>query len=163
MAYNVVTSEMQEVRKELIQFLNDFLIVNSHNIDEDWMPAADEALDPKFKRKWLADLRSGEFSQGRSDLFTQQGEDDGLYCCWGVAVRHIKDAKFQKTANNRGALTFCYHDYNSKVSLVDSYASEFSNIPELGTVKAATIVVLEVANDNGASFDLIARFADLWI
>lgn len=36
-------------------------------------------LDPEFKAKWIAALRSGEYSQGRFRLF--KGDD---YCCLGV-------------------------------------------------------------------------------
>lgn len=37
-------------------------------------------LDPKFKEKWIAALRSGEYQQAKGKLF------DGIgYCCLGVA------------------------------------------------------------------------------
>lgn len=40
-----------------------------------------QKLDPEFKAKWTAALRSGEYKQGRSCL----RNDDYEYCCLGVA------------------------------------------------------------------------------
>lgn len=37
-------------------------------------------LDPEFKAKWVAALRSGEYKQGTYNMFK-----DGKYCCLGVA------------------------------------------------------------------------------
>jgi hypothetical protein len=37
-------------------------------------------LDPEFKAKWCAALRSGEYKQGRHGL-----RDGDRYCCLGVA------------------------------------------------------------------------------
>lgn len=38
-------------------------------------------LDPDFKTKWVAALRSGEYKQGRHTLI----DTDGGYCCLAVA------------------------------------------------------------------------------
>lgn len=37
-------------------------------------------LDPEFKAKWIAALRSGEYKQGTGWMYK-----DGKYCCLGVA------------------------------------------------------------------------------
>lgn len=39
-------------------------------------------LDPEFKAKWVAALRSGEYKQGESNLYFQPND---TYCCLGVA------------------------------------------------------------------------------
>lgn len=39
-------------------------------------------LDPEFKAKWLAALRSGEYKQGRFELYKAMTD---RYCCLGVA------------------------------------------------------------------------------
>lgn len=41
-------------------------------------------LDPKFKKKWIAALRSGDYDQGKGALcrVTKEG---AKYCCLGVA------------------------------------------------------------------------------
>lgn len=41
-----------------------------------------EKLDPEFKAKWIAALRSGEYKQGKFYL-----EHNGGYCCLGVACK----------------------------------------------------------------------------
>ncbi len=39
-------------------------------------------LDPEFKAKWVAALRSGEYPQGKGCLKNEDG-----YCCLGVAYK----------------------------------------------------------------------------
>ena len=39
-------------------------------------------LDPAFKAKWVAALRSGDYQQGTGNL-----DDMGKFCCLGVACR----------------------------------------------------------------------------
>lgn len=39
-----------------------------------------EKLDPEFKAKWVAALRSGDYKQAQGRLYTGEG-----YCCLGVA------------------------------------------------------------------------------
>jgi hypothetical protein len=39
-------------------------------------------LDPEFKAKWIAALRSGEYKQGQNMLCNRY---DNSYCCLGVA------------------------------------------------------------------------------
>ena len=50
-------------------------------VKEEW-----PKLPPKFKAKWLAALRSGEYKQGVETLYT----NDDKYCCLGVACRVAK-------------------------------------------------------------------------
>lgn len=42
-------------------------------------------MNPHVKRKWVAALRSGEYRQGRKQLFT----DDNRRCCMGVLVEEM--------------------------------------------------------------------------
>ena len=42
-----------------------------------------QKLPPKFKKKWVAALRSGKYKQGQNALMTEEG----TYCCLGVACR----------------------------------------------------------------------------
>lgn len=39
-------------------------------------------LDPEFKKKWVAALRSGEYKQGKTHLYKSASD---TYCCLGVA------------------------------------------------------------------------------
>jgi hypothetical protein len=41
-----------------------------------------QKLPEDFKQKWVAALRSGEYKQGREELFNKR---KGCYCCLGVA------------------------------------------------------------------------------
>ncbi len=42
-------------------------------------------IDPEFKVKWLAALRSGEYIQGQGALRTDLDGHNSSYCCLGVA------------------------------------------------------------------------------
>jgi hypothetical protein len=53
-------------------------LINGKNVKED------ARLPKEFKKKWLAALRSGKFKQGIEAL-----ENDGKYCCLGVACRIV--------------------------------------------------------------------------
>jgi hypothetical protein len=44
-------------------------------------------LDPEFKAKWCAALRSGEYKQGKHVL---RNPEDNSYCCLGVAYKVAK-------------------------------------------------------------------------
>lgn len=41
-------------------------------------------INPEFKAKWVAALRSGEYTQGKANLYTPETDS---YCCLGVAGR----------------------------------------------------------------------------
>ena len=43
-------------------------------------------LPIEFKTKWVAALRSGEYKQGRSWLYTTLSDGTHEYCCLGVAA-----------------------------------------------------------------------------
>ena len=52
-----------------------------------------EKLPEKFKKEWLAALRSGDYKQGRGRLMTKIGiVTESEYCCMGVACKiYYKD------------------------------------------------------------------------
>lgn len=39
-------------------------------------------INPEFKAKWIAALRSGEYTQGIANLYTDESDS---FCCLGVA------------------------------------------------------------------------------
>lgn len=41
-------------------------------------------MDPEWKQKWLAALRSGEYKQGQGQLVQQHSDGAVVYCCLGV-------------------------------------------------------------------------------
>lgn len=41
-----------------------------------------QKLDPEFKAKWIAALRSGEYKQGKDEMLNESGE----MCCLAVAA-----------------------------------------------------------------------------
>ena len=44
------------------------------------------AMTPELKARWIAALRSGEYTQGRNALKTPEGH----YCCLGVLCRVLE-------------------------------------------------------------------------
>lgn len=60
------------------------------------------ALDPEFKAKWVAALRSGEYQQGRLHLHPSKD----TYCCLAVAC--IVDGIEPPTMNSGGSTDRSY-------------------------------------------------------
>lgn len=52
-----------------------------------------EKIDPEFKAKWIAALRSGKYIQGQKYL-----QADGKFCCLGVACDVIDSNGWKNTA-----------------------------------------------------------------
>jgi hypothetical protein len=52
--------------------------------------STDVRLDPEFKAKWVAALRSGEYQQCTGKLRSDQG-----FCCLGVALDLIDHAEWE--------------------------------------------------------------------
>ena len=54
-----------------------------------------EKIDPEFKVKWLAALRSGEYQQARGALLTEVPGSPAAFCCLGVACNLIDSTRWQ--------------------------------------------------------------------
>lgn len=99
-------------------------------------------MDPEFKAKWLAGLRSGEYEQGRGAL-RRQG-----YCCWGVACDLIDPSWIQSVG---GAWR---HDGMVGLPSIRTAA-------RMGLTDDITILkVLSGMNDQGKTFLEIADYIE---
>lgn len=105
----------------------------------------DVRLPKKFKEKWIAALRSGKFKQGMGWL-----EDDGKYCCLGVACR-IAHPKLD--LNDASFIT----KYSFPGGRIDKI-----KIPAIlkGEDENEVVSVLASKNDNGQSFKKIATWIE---
>jgi hypothetical protein len=95
-------------------------------------------IDPDFKFKWVAALRSGEYPQGPAQLYSAE---TGGYCCLGVACMVA--------------------GYDNQELRGKSYIpAEFENVPTF--IRGLTITAnnLSSMNDNFHSFDEIADFIE---
>lgn len=92
-------------------------------------------MDAELKAKWVAALRSGEFEQGRSLLFSND-----RYCCLGVLACVVNGAKGAEGAYG------CDYQHGG-------YEIAHSNFPDHKTH-------LEDMNDVGKSFPEIADYIE---
>lgn len=101
-------------------------------------------LNPEFKAKWVAALRSGEYKQGVCFLRNARNE----FCCLGIAVELMG-------LNWQSNLGDCYGHENSDL-LGTLTASERESI---GLNDDAHMALFRM-NDNGRSFSEIADWIE---
>lgn len=112
------------------------------------------SLDPAWKPKWLAELRSGNYVQGKGCLRSA----DDKYCCLGVLAKAL-DAEMQLVNNPPHAECACY------VLNLD-YATEEDADPDsdvfLPTSWLARSIQVKLAdmNDHGEPFSVIADYIE---
>lgn len=97
-------------------------------------------LPEDFKKRWVAALRSGEYKQGKSNLYI-----DGKYCCLGVAC----------------IVAGMTHDTIDGDSLINNDI-KFSIVPIVLHDSLGDNIGLRLAimNDNGKSFSEIADYIE---
>lgn len=64
-------------------------------------------IDPDFKAKWVAALRSGEYTQGTANLYN---DTDDSYCCLGVAGRVAEIPKEKMNRKTNPAIDLVYQE-----------------------------------------------------
>jgi hypothetical protein len=99
----------------------------------------EQKLDPEFKKKWVAALRSGKYKQGKGGLRNQHGE----FCCLGVACDVMDPDAWDGTVMWRkyGAL-----DTNLDFIVLGNGASIGNKLAQM--------------NDNGKTFAQIADYIE---
>lgn len=105
-------------------------------------------MNPEIKTRWIAALRSGDYTQTRNALKNDEG-----YCCAGVLCElHRKEKNKRWIKNTIGDLTYL-HSAGSLPQPVELWA-ELSNITVMYEGDCVTVYVL---NDHlGLSFVEIA-------
>lgn len=126
----------------------------------DDMTSPERKLNPEVKEKWVAALRSGQYTQGRNALQTE----DHKFCCLGVLC------DLYRTETGRGEwksdITFLGNTLPG-VGFVDPThgVPEFSREPETvrqwaGTVAGNDMAMLADMNDYGTSFEALADYIE---
>jgi hypothetical protein len=108
-------------------------------------------LDPEFKAKWLAELRSGKYSQTQGRLCDEDG-----YCCLGVAGKAagLWDTQLERMGG---------YLYRAKLrKLKVSLPSLITGHANMRGGKGYNSIVAELAemNDQGKSFSEIADYIE---
>jgi hypothetical protein len=106
------------------------------------------AMNPEVKAKWVAALRSGEYSQGARAL---RSEDRKSFCCLGV----LCDLHSKETGNTWNI----DGEYLGQAGLLPVAVKDWSGVPHgYGAVVAIRERRngLTIHNDHGESFALIA-------
>lgn len=100
------------------------------------------AINKEFKDKWLTALRSGEYEQGREQLYTAS---DNTYCCLGVACHLINPEIIRD-----------FGGYGFPSAIPESRHSELPDIllEDYFTEEVAAI------NDSGVTFEHIADWIE---
>lgn len=103
-------------------------------------------LPVEFKAKWVAALRSGEYKQGRAQLYNRALD---TYCCLGVACKITAPSVEIPMA---GHILHTFDEYASIPNIIKGYisSSETEN----------AIYKLIRMNDAGTSFEEIADWIE---
>ena len=104
-------------------------------------------LDPSFKARWVAALRSGDYEQGMNAL-CRVNDAGATYCCLGVAF---------EVANGEDAW-IASDDAAFGDELFGDYTDESLWAPPGLSWEVANI--LAVMNDGGKTFDEIADYIE---
>jgi hypothetical protein len=108
----------------------------------DWSDVENPITDDEV-REWLVNLRSGNFEQAKSNLFS-----DGNYCCLGVLAEQCDLFGEVAGGKSRGTM-LCNIDINSD----DESKNSPINYKLVGEIQD----MLAQMNDNGYSFTNIAE------
>lgn len=123
-----------------------------------WIPNTYERVKLPWKRKWIAALRSGKFSQSRCLLF-----DAGKYCCLGILskIQGRLVGSFDSNATHSTSVLHysnpCWPTLNGQGSFDEKIRV---TIPT-GTGKPKILTTLAECNDNGVPFKDIASLIHL--
>lgn len=99
-------------------------------------------LPAEFKVKWLAALRSGEYKQGKSQLYNRAQD---TYCCLGVACRISAP---DKEIPMSGYILQVFADYENVPSII------------VGASSKSIVSTLTYMNDSGKTFEEIADWIE---
>jgi len=118
-------------------------------------------MNPEWKAKWLAALRSGEFKQGNGYL-----NRDGGFCCLGVLCELVaREGQTTKHVDEDGATHYarsgrCASLPYEIVELTGMVAWGSFGDFEIDSPFLSGATSLSAANDQGATFQQIADFIE---
>jgi hypothetical protein len=102
-------------------------------------------MTPEFKQKWIEALRSGQYTQATQRL----KNEDGGFCCLGVACHLIDPAKWSPNKDVGGL------DWGDcKSQLADQNLADKLGLP------TSLVQRLAIKNDEGTTFAEIADYLE---
>lgn len=106
-------------------------------------------------RKWVAELRSGKYTQGEGALCTMRSNCKDAHCCLGVVCEVAMENGVELVISEQIGLTAKYKRYGDETEVLPREVREWLGVhscnPLIGDLKAVTI------NDSyKLSFDEIA-------
>ncbi|MCA1840156.1 MAG: hypothetical protein LC723_07485 [Actinobacteria bacterium] len=135
-------------------------------------------MNPDIKKKWIEDLRSGNFEQGRTNLHSQSarvpgGEQGDKFCCLGVLCEQAVSAGIippgQKGTGDEEKYLVLY-GADREISGLPEEVRRWAGIRDgLGAFQEKVTepdgegpytVTLASLNDNGVSFNVIANIIE---
>ena len=124
----------------------------------------DGKLDPVFKEKWLAALRSGKYRKGAHALRAEYEDDDGpSFCCLGVACDLIdpdawNDFEYGKIGWGDESALSTELPFTYGLPLV--LTSDIDGKSDYGDVEIKTGEAIARINDNSNTFEDVIRFIE---
>lgn len=109
-------------------------------------------MDPEWKARWVAALRSGEYKQGTETLRT----DDDHFCCLGVLT---------DLCVKEGLVSQWVTDPDSDYSVEDTFGIAPESVVRVTGLPGGDPVIsggetLSCLNDSGSSFEEIANLIE---
>lgn len=121
-----------------------------------WRDAEEEPpvftpLDPEFKAKWLAALRSGNYKQASGSLVRLHSDPQTAeFCCLGVACDIVDPTAWSDAYNG-----------DSRESLVRDWCDlSYDTTDSFPFIDPAASDFLATRNDSGATFEQIANWIE---
>lgn len=112
-------------------------------------------MNPEVKEKWLAALRSGDYTQTRTALYK-----DGSYCCLGVLCEIAVQEGVPLQVRETSIMDTMYKYYNDESGLlpyeVQTWAGLINRNPNTTESPEGYPRSMAELNDNGWTFEEIA-------
>jgi len=119
-------------------------------------------MNPVIRDTWTAELRSGKYAQGKTNL--RKGDN---YCCLGVLCELAVEAGVVESAKAAAVLDSTYYDddeflYGGALTMLPDEVMEWAGLKEAFPVVTSNGEWIDLShlNDTGVPFEKIADYID---
>jgi hypothetical protein len=102
-------------------------------------------MNPEWKKKWVAALRSDDYEQGQKYLRVYD-----KFCCLGVLCDLVDPSRWVSPSHTVASV------YDGSILGLPRLVRDVTGVDEFGTIDYATARNLAEMNDDGFSFGQIA-------
>lgn len=112
-------------------------------------------MDQKFKKKWVAALRSGKYAQGQKALCTP-GKNFDRFCCLGVACDLLDDKAWREDSD--GGI-----DFRSKKWGMDNTELPYGVLVHIELSYESEQKLIKMNDSDNRSFKYIANYIEKYL